>query len=192
MGTVDDLTAKLRAFASDGIVVKHLIDFALPPKKRANAAEITAKTASAAAGSQCTTKQLKQHDDTRLNENYDVALSQQTAKAMANDFFKFVEQEHLQQHLSGMSAGQILVLCIFHSKLSWQKGKPLKLHDRDHYWIPKPSYTPASQVNAPSPPYFVQRIKHSPTEHVPPGMQPPRSCCLCGKGFIDSPALEAL
>ena len=88
-----------------------------------------------------------------------------------------------------MSAGQILVLCIFHSRLSWQKGKPLQLHDRDHYWIPKPSYTPASQVNAPSPPHFVQRIRRSATEHVPPEMQPPCSCCLCGKGFIDHPAL---
>ena len=88
-----------------------------------------------------------------------------------------------------MSAGQILVLCIFHSRLSWQKGKPLQLQDRDHYWIPKPSYTPASQVNAPSPPHFVQRIQQSATEHVPPEMQPPRICCLCGKGFIDLPAL---
>ena len=108
---------------------------------------------------------------------------------MADGFFKFVEREHLQQHCSRMSAGQILVLCIFHSRLSWQKGKPLQLHDRDHYWIPKPSYTPASQVNAPSPPHFVQQIRRSATEHVPPEMQPPCSCCLCGKGFIDSPAL---
>ena len=65
MGTVEDLAAKLRAFASDGIVVKHLIEFALPPKKRATAAEVTAKAASAAAGSHSTTKRLKTHDDTR-------------------------------------------------------------------------------------------------------------------------------
>ena len=100
-----------------------------------------------------------------------------------------IEREHLQQHFSRMSAGQILVLCIFHSKLSWQKGKPLQLHDRDHYWIPKPSYTPASQVKSPSPPHFVERITRSATEQVPPEMQPPCSCCLCGKGFIDYPAL---
>ena len=135
------------------------------------------------------TKQLKQHDDICQKESYDVALSEQTAKAIADGFFKFVEQEHLQQHLSRMSAGQILVLCIFHSRLSWQKGKPVQLHDRDHYWIPKPSYTPASQVNAPSPPHFVQQIRRSATEHVPPEMQPPCRCCLCGKGFIDFPAL---
>ena len=118
-----------------------------------------------------------------------MTLSQHTAKARADSVFKFVQQEHLQEHLRRVSAGQILVLCIFHSRLSWQKGKPLELHDRDHYLIPKPSYTPAAQVNAPSPPHFVQRIQHSATEHVPPEMQPPRSCCLCGKGFIDSPAL---
>ena len=118
-----------------------------------------------------------------------VTLSQHTAKAMADSFFKFVEQEHLQPYLSTMTAGQILVLCIFHSRLAWQKGPPLKLHERDYYWIPKPVYTPASQVHAPSPPHFVEQIQNSATEHVPPEMQPPRTCCLCGKGFIDSPAL---
>ena len=40
--TAADLAAKLCAFASDGIVVKHFIDFALPAKKRADAAEVTA------------------------------------------------------------------------------------------------------------------------------------------------------
>ena len=65
----------------------------------------------------------------------------------------------------------------------------MELHDRDHYWIPKPTYTQASQVKASSPPHFVQRIQHFASEHVLPKMQPPRTCCLCGKGFIDAPAL---
>ena len=134
-------------------------------------------------------KQLKQHDDSHKTSSHDVTLSQHTAKAMAESFFRFIQQEHLQQQLGPMSAGQIVVLCIFHSKLSWQKGKPLELHDRDHYWIPKPTYTPASQVQAPSPPHFVEQIRSNDTEHVPPEMQPPRTCCLCGKGFIDPPAL---
>ena len=135
------------------------------------------------------TKQLKRHDDNDLLNTYDVTLSQQTAKAMADSFFKFVEQEHLHQHFSRMSGGQILVLCIFHSRLLWQKGKPLELRDRDHYWIPKLTHTPASKVNAPSPPHFVKQIQHSATEHVPPEMQAPRTCCLCGKGFIDIAAV---
>ena len=52
--TAEDLAAKLRAFASDGIVVKRLIEFALPSKKRANGAELTAKGTLAAAGSRST------------------------------------------------------------------------------------------------------------------------------------------
>ena len=188
--TAADLAAKLRAFASDGIVVKHLIDFALPAKKRADAAEVTEHTEHTEAISAATEHASKPKNQLRTYDaDLRVTLSQQTAKAIAHGFFKFIEQEHLQQHLSRMSAGQILVLCIFHSRLSWQKGKPLQLHDRDHYWIPKPLYTPASQVNAPSPPHFVQQIKRSATEHVPPEMQPPCRCCLCGKGFIDFPAL---
>ena len=133
-------------------------------------------------------KQLKKHDDGHKEDTHDVILSPRTAKAMAENFFRFVQQEHLQQHLSLMSAGQILVLCMFHSKLSWQKGKPLELHDRDQYWIPKPVYTPASAVDAPSPPHFVQQLQADTTEPSRPQIQPPRVCCLCGKGFVDAPA----
>ena len=88
-----------------------------------------------------------------------------------------------------MSAGQIVVLCIFHSRLSWQKGKQIQLHERDQYWLPKPVYTPASQVKAPSPPHFVEQLHADATERSQPVMQPPRTCCLCGKGFIDMAAL---
>ena len=41
--TAADLAAKLRAFASDAIVLKHLIDFALPAKKRAGTEDATAR-----------------------------------------------------------------------------------------------------------------------------------------------------
>jgi hypothetical protein len=248
--TGEDLAAKLCAFASDGVVVKHLIEFALPWKKRAAAAEVTPKVTSSTMDNRserrgdgtehgkdtsdddaphpddrhkstddstehtkdasdeakrpddrCKTAgdatgrasqqrlKLKQHDDSHKTSSHDVTLSQHTAKAMADSFFKFVEQEHLQQHLSPMSAGQILALCIFHSRLSWQKGKPLELHDRDQYWMPKPTYTPAAQVQAPSPPHFVERMRSTATGHVSPEMQPPRTCCLCGQGLIDAPAL---
>ena len=127
-------------------MVKHLIEFALPSKKRANAAEVVAKEASAAAGaatqrtrsigddstqtgnasSSAATghiskpkKRLKQNDEGVQKDTRRVVLSQDAAQAMADSFFKFVVQEHLQQHLSRMSAGQNLVLCIFHSRLSW-------------------------------------------------------------------------
>ena len=41
--TTSDLVTRLCAFASDVIVVKHLVEFALPPKQRANAAEVTSR-----------------------------------------------------------------------------------------------------------------------------------------------------
>ena len=88
--TAEDLAAKLSAFASDGIVVKHLIEFALPPKKRANAAEVSSIDTEHARNPK---KQLKKRDDGRQTDTLDVTLSQHTAKAMADSFFKFVEQE---------------------------------------------------------------------------------------------------
>ena len=90
-----------------------------------------------------------------------------------------------------MTAGQILALCIFHSRLSWQKGKPVKLRETDQFCIPKPTYTPASLVQAPSPPHFVQQVRADTAESGRPEMQPSQKCCLCGKGFLDPPALWA-
>ena len=237
--TAEDLAAKLRAFASDGIVVKHLIEFALPYKKRANAAEVRLKVTSEASGNRSNSagvakehtigttenigddaeraqdnigdaerrddrrqamsegtdhainqqKRLKKHDDGHKADTHHVTLSQSTAKAMADNFFRFVQDQHLQEHVSPMSAGQIVVLCIFHSRLLWQKGKPIELNDRDQYWIPRPVYTPASAVKSPSPPHFVELLQIDADERSRPQIQPPRVCCLCGKGFIDSPAL---
>ena len=121
VGTAEDLAAKLCAFASDGIVVKHLIEFALPAKQRADAVEVTEDTAGTGDATAPTKDSnggdAAQHAGT--TEKRQVTLSPHTAKGMADSFFKFVEQEHLQQHLQGMSAGQILVRCIFHSRLSW-------------------------------------------------------------------------
>ena len=110
---------------------------------------------------------------------------------MARSFFKFAEQEHLLTHVATMSAGQILALCIFHSRLSWQKGKPVKLRETDQFCIPKPTYTPASLVQAHSPPHFVKQVLADAAETGRPAMQPPQKCCLCGKGFLDPPALWA-
>lgn len=38
-------------------------------------------------------KRLKKYDDSHRTDSYDVTLSQATAKAMADDFFKFIQQE---------------------------------------------------------------------------------------------------
>ena len=134
--SAEDLSTKLVEFASDAIVVKHLIEFALPSKKRTNATQVTLKATSTASanGSKsrsaatdhtiCTDemegvggdaqqlhinvlvatseatehatnqkKRLKKYDDSHRTDSYDVTLSQATAKAMADDFFKFIQQE---------------------------------------------------------------------------------------------------
>ena len=151
--SAEDLATKLRAFASDAIVVKHLIEFALPSKKRANATEITPKAASTLAApthriknrgaatehavcmdeaqdaeddapqpqvehttvdddtapattditarstneaTENATRQkrhLKKYDDSHQADAFDVTLSQSVAKAMADDFFKLIQQE---------------------------------------------------------------------------------------------------
>ena len=46
--------------------------------------------------------QLKKHDDARADA-YAATLSSRIAKAMAEHFFKFVAQEHFQQHFGHMS-----------------------------------------------------------------------------------------
>ena len=46
--SVEDLATKLRELASDAIVVKHFVEFALPSKKRASATEVLPKAVSAA------------------------------------------------------------------------------------------------------------------------------------------------
>ena len=74
--------------------------FALPPKRRAEAAEVIAKKAWAAAKDDATeqgesateqpgkpTKRLKRHDDGDRRATFEVFLSQRTAKAMADGFF---------------------------------------------------------------------------------------------------------
>jgi len=153
--SAEDLANRLRAFASDAIVVKHIIEFALPSKKRANATEITPKVASTLAAptnrsknrvaatehsvcmdepqdaeddalqsqvehatadddstpaatavtAQATSaatehatrqkRRLKKHDDSHQTDSFDVTLSQPAAKTMADEFFKFIQQEGL-------------------------------------------------------------------------------------------------
>ena len=231
--TAEDLATRLQEFACDAVVVKHLIEFALPQRQRTRAAEVTTKeqptvrellqqrpllqstsaTASAATEDESDVPVVLPTSDTRAQAatehqrdqpaetghttaaiknkptDYVVTLSRTAAEAMATKFLQFVTAHNAGQSLNHMSAGQVVVLCIFHSRLSWQKGKPIELNDRDQHWIPKPIYTPASAVNAPSPPHFVQLLRADATERSRPQIQPPRVCCLCGKGFVDAPAL---
>ena len=87
--TSEDLARMLREFASDGIVVRVLVDFALPPHKRARAAsavpqEPHAQTAGAATEPAASRKRtLKPDDDSHLAKSCVVGLTEHAAQAMA-------------------------------------------------------------------------------------------------------------
>ena len=55
--------------------------------------------------------------------------------------------------------------------------------------LPKPLYVPAAAFPAPSPAHFVEQVCANGTDGALPNIQAPQACILCGKGFIDPPAL---
>ena len=55
--------------------------------------------------------------------------------------------------------------------------------------LPKPLYVPAAAVVAPSPAHFVEQVRADDGNAARSDMQAPQVCMLCGKGFIDPPAL---
>ena len=125
------------------------------------------------------------HDRTHIGKKVEVSLHKRIANDMATDFFKFVEQHQLQEYLQPLKAIHILTLCIFHARLQWQPGPPIDFTDRDEWYIPKPRYTPANEVESSSPPFFVTQMQSNATEPRPPWLQAPRICTLCGKGFMN-------
>jgi hypothetical protein len=228
--SLDDFASKLQNFACDVVAVKFLIEFALPPKKRASAEEITLETtetdehthtllqsvasstthaatehdrtasepimlpeahghAEETKNARDAVERLRQHDDGDVKDLHVVTLSQTAAQDATENFFAFLRKERLDKYVQDMSVGQLVFLFIFHAGLSWQKGKPIELTDRDKFWIPRPTYAAASAVQAQSPPFFVQWVQADATEHCQPRIQPPCACCLCGEGFVTPEAL---
>ena len=105
--TAADLAAKLRAFASDGIVVKHLVDFALPAKKRADAAEVTAmdetpiQSTGPSAATEHTATRCADTENTEDNDGDDKqADNQREAISAATEHAKLVvtERAHAQAY----------------------------------------------------------------------------------------------
>ena len=184
MASADEVTSTLCSFASNAVVTHYLIEFALPPGQRADAYQ-----------RECTDEACEEvgKQSRRLlpvdRERYTVKLSHQAAKGMANRFCKFVRTHNLSQQLGDMPAGQILALVILHSRLTWQKGKPVRLHEHDYLWIPKAPYVPSGKIESPHVPHFVKQIEKSATQRILPEMQAPVQCCLCGKKFVDMQAL---
>ena len=181
--TADDLATMLQEFASDGTVLRSLQNFALPPHRRKKAASVKPLLQSTAAG------KLKTKDDS--DTPFIVRLAAPTAARIAEAFFQFLQQGNLISRVAARSSGQILSLCLLHSRLSWERGKPLQFSDRLQHCHPKPLYVPAAAVPAPSPAHFVEELRAEGSDAAPCNMQAPQVCLLCGKGFIDRPALWA-
>ena len=180
--TADDLATMLQEFASDGIVLRALQDFALPPHRRKKAASVQPLLQSTAPG------KLKTIDDS-ASLQWVVSLASSTAACIAEAFLEFLQQGQLTSPCAAMSSGQILSLCLLHSRLSWEKGKPLQFRESLQHCLPTPLYVPAAAVPAPSPAHFVGQLRAKSADAALPDIQAPQVCMLCGKGFIDPPAL---
>ena len=180
METADEVASMLCSFASDAVVTHHLLHFALPKQHRVDAYQAECTDVACEEVSK-QSRRLRPVD----RELYTVRLSPKAAKAMANRFCKFVRTHNLSHQLNDMPAGQILALVILHSRLTWQKGKPVQLRERDYLWIPKPPYIPSAKIVSPDVPHFLDRIQASATQRMLPEMQAPVECCLCGKKWVD-------
>ena len=84
-----------------------------------------------------------------------------------------------------MSTGQIVSLCLLHSRLSRQKGKALVFREALQHCLPKPLYVPAADILAPSPAHFVQQIRAEGADAALPDIPAPQAqreisffCCL--------------
>ena len=180
--TADDLATMLQEFASDATVLRALRDFALPPHRRKKAASVQPLLQSTAPG------KLKTTDDS-ASLQWIICLASSTAACIAEAFLEFMQQGQLTSPCAAMSSGQILSLCLLHSRLSWEKGKPLQFREALQHCLPKPLYVPAAAVPAPSPAHFVEQLRADGADAALPDIQAPQVCMLCGKGFIDPPAL---
>ena len=124
VATADDLAALLEKFACNAFVLRAFVDFALPPARRPGAALVEPRVfAPATEHRDFPRRELKTRDDRHLPE-WTVRLAPRIARKIAAEFFVFLQQARLTQQLSNTHAGHILSLCILHSRLAWQKGKP--------------------------------------------------------------------
>ena len=100
----------LQEFASDGTVLRPLLDFALPPHRHKKAALVKPLLQSTAAG------KLKTQDD---SDTLDIVrLAAPTAARMAEAFFQFLQQWNVMSRVAAMPNGQIRSLCLPHTRLS--------------------------------------------------------------------------
>ena len=159
--TADDLATMLQEFASGGTVLRALQDFALPPHRHKKAVSVERLLQSTSPG------KLKTTDDS-VSLQYSIRLTSSAAARIAEAFLEFLQQGQLTARIAAMSCGQLLSLCLLHSRLSWQKGKPLQFRETLQYCLPKPPYVPATAVPAPSPAHFVEQVRADGADAAPP------------------------
>ena len=134
-----------------------------------------------------TTEQL-QHGDMMAKDSL---IPSAAADAIATTFFEFVFKHNLANHISTMTSEQIQVIALFLSHLLRKPPKRVHISERLDLVRQKPTYTPADAIISPHVPHFVEvsNTVAAATQHVPPTIQAPFICQLCGDGFIKTTEL---
>ena len=115
------------------------------------------------------------------------------AKAMAEEFGKFINAFQLQERLTAMTTEQILVLALFHGHMRSRAKDRIAVTEHLDLVRTKPRYVPAADVCSPAVPHFAKVAEGvaGASEHAPEAavMQAPVICQLCGQGFLDNKGL---
>ena len=119
------------------------------------------------------------------NTTHQHQIAPAAAESIAQRFIDFVVKYELQSNIRAMDQLQILVLALFHAHLSSIPPKRIQSSRRMQYFVPKREYIPAANIRSPWPPFFIKQSNLT----LPPQIQAPRVCQLCGDGFVDWNAL---
>ena len=91
--------------------------------------------------------------------------------------------------MQGCGARQIAALALYHAHCTIARPKPIEVSFYSQYIMPRTAYVPAAQVESPTIPYFVVAAAACASGRGQAVIEAPRVCQLCGRGFVDLPAL---
>ena len=115
------------------------------------------------------------------------------AKAMAEEFGKFINAFHLQERLTAMTTEQILVLALLHGHMRSRAMDRIVVTEHLDLVRTKPRCVPAADVCSPATPHFAKSAEGvaGASEHASEAavMQAPMICQLCGQGFLGNKGL---
>ena len=83
-------------------------------------------------------------------------LPETLAKAMAEEFGKFINAFQLQERLTAMTTEQILVLALFHGHMRSRAKDRIAVTEHLDLVRTKPRYVPAADVCSPAVPHFAK------------------------------------